>query len=136
MRVCCGSCHACSNSSFAFEKEGWVLIAISLGAGHDDTSPGERPCSEGWRGERHAKCPSWCWLTLPLSVGNSCQEHVEQRRATRRQGGQRAIDRRLECCGALHPLTGAAIGLGELDVVRRRREDVPEELPGPHGRSL
>src|SRR6516165_6718665 len=88
MRVCCGSCHAWSNSSFAFEKEGRELIAISLGAGHDDTSTGERPCSEGWSGERHAKCPSLCWVTLPLS---SSQEHVEQRRATRRQGGQRTI---------------------------------------------
>jgi HTH-like domain len=66
-------------------------------------------------------------LALPLSSG---QEHVEQRRATRREGGQRALDRRLESSGALHPLTGAAIRLGELDVVRRRREDVPEELPG------
>src|SRR5262245_22401230 len=63
-------------------------------------------------------------------------ENVEQCRATRRKGVQRALDRRLESGRLLYPLTGAAIRLGQLDVVRCRREHVSDELPGPHGRSV
>src|SRR5262245_6671330 len=63
-------------------------------------------------------------------------EDVEQGRTTLREAGQRALDRRIASRGLLDPLAVAAIGLGELDVVGRRREHVADELPGPHGRAV
>src|SRR5262245_40416152 len=82
------------------------------------------------RGRPHGVAPTWRLRVLWR------HEDVEQGRAALRKGGQRAFDRGLEGGRLLHALAGAAVGLGELRVVRCRREDVADQLAGPHGRAV
>src|SRR5215472_6805253 len=63
-------------------------------------------------------------------------EDVEEGGSAHRERSESALDRRIEIGGLFHALARSAVRFCELDVVRRRRDDVAEELPGPDGRAL